>query len=247
LLVSLATGCATVVGGNARSAPRLAPRPLAGQAVKRVLLDAGALSRILSQPLAADPLFPPRFGGAETLHDDGSRASTDCLGVAAMLQQSVYRSANVKDVAVESWSHPGMSAKVIAVKESVVALPTAADAGSAFAKFSAQWQKCDGTAVPLPGGVLMLTPQVADVRVTDSVVAATVSLEFGLPGSQSAAIPEARAIGVRGNCLVEVGVVFARSANRSSGGPRGPRGSGDIHTSAIDIAHAMMDNVSALS
>jgi hypothetical protein len=116
-------------------------------------------------------------------------------------------------------------------------LPTAADAGSAFAKFSAQWQKCDGTAVPLPGGLLMLTPQINDVRVADSVVAATVSLEFALPSSLPAAIPEARAIGVRGNCLVEVDVVYSRSANPSS----------DIHTSAIDIAHAMMDKVSALS
>lgn len=241
LLVMLATGCAAVVGGKARSAPKLTPRPLAGLTVKRVLLDEAALSTILNQSFKSDPHFPPRFGGRETLQGDGSPAPTDCLGVAAMLQQSVYQSANVKDVAVESWSHAGMSAKVIAVKESVVALPTAADAGAAFATFSAQWQKCDGTAVPLPGGVLVLTPEVTDVRVANSVVAATVSMEFALPSSLSAAIPEARAVGVRGNCLVEVDVVFSRSANPSS------RGSGDIHTSAIDIAHAMMDKVSALS
>ncbi len=241
MLVTLATGCNSVVGGTARSAPKLTPRPLAGLPVQRALLDDAALAAILDQPFNADPRFPARFGGPEALQDDGSRAPTDCLGVAAMLQHSVYQFANVKDVAVESWSHPNMSVKVIAVKESVVALPTAADAGAAFAKFSAQWQKCDGTAVPLPGGVLMLTPQVTDVRVVNSVVAATVSLDLGLPSSLSAAIPEGRAMGVRGNCLVEVDVVFSRLSNPSS------RGSGDIHNSAIDIAHAMMDKVSALS
>jgi hypothetical protein len=244
LLIMLATGCTAVVGGKARSAPKLTPWPLAGQTVKGALLDDAALSTILNQSFKTDPHFPPRFGGPETLQDDGSRVPTDCLGVAAMLQQSVYQSANVKDVAVESWSHAGMSVKVISVKESVVALPTAADASAAFAKFSAQWQKCDGTGVPLPGGVLMLTPTITDVRVADSVVAATLSMEFTLPGSHPAVIPEARAIGVRGNCLIEVDVVFFRSSNPSS---QRSRGLGDIHTSAIDIAHAMMDKVSALS
>jgi len=62
-----------------------------------------------------------------------------------------------------------------------------------------------------------------------------------LPGSNPAAVPEGRAIGVRGNCVVEVEVDFFNTSNPSH------QGTGDVNTTAVDIAHAMMDNVSALS
>ncbi len=235
----LAAGCTVVVGGTARPAPNLRSRPLTGQTVKQVLLDDAALSKILDQSFKTDPRFPPRFGGPETLQDDGSASPADCLGVALMLQRSVYQSANVKDVAVER-SRAARSVKVIGVKEGVVALPTAADAEALFAKFSQQWQKCDGTTLPLPGSAFKLAAKTTNVRVGNSVLVATVSMALTLPGSDSAAIPEGRAIGVQGNCLVEVQVDFFAS-NPSH------QGSGDINTSAADIAHAMMDKVSALS
>jgi predicted alternative tryptophan synthase beta-subunit len=53
--------------------------------------------------------------------------------------------------------------------------------------------------------------------------------------------PQARALGVQMNCLVEVQVVFF--GERRSSDP----GSADINTSAVDVAHAMMDKVNALS
>ena len=83
---------------------------------------------------------------------------------------------------------------------------------------------------------------ISDVRVADSVVAATLSIDTQLPGIPSTGPrPEARAIGVRGNCLVEVDVAFFGSTSPSD------QGSGDVHRTAIDIAHALMDKVSALS
>ncbi|ORA83192.1 sensor domain-containing protein [Mycobacterium malmoense] len=237
----LASGCAVVVGGKAQPAPNATARPLTGQAVKQVLLDDAALSKILQQPFKIDRHFLPQFGGPDRLQNDGPASPVDCLGVAVMMQQSVYQSGDVRHVAVESWLHAARSVKVISVREGVVSLPTAADADALFTKFSQQWRNCDGTTLPLPGSTLRLTAKITNVRDVNSVLAATLSMELTLPSSDSAAIPEGRAIGVRGNCLVEVEVDFFNTSNPSH------QGSGDINTSAADIAHAMMDKVSALS
>jgi hypothetical protein len=237
----LAVGCTAVVDGKARPASNSGARPLTGQTVRQVLLDDTALSGLLRQPFRADPHFPRRFGGRDQMPDDIPASSADCLGVATMLQRVVYQSADVKHVAVESWLHAARSVKVISVREGVVSLPAAADARALFAEFSAQWRKCDGTALPLPSSTLRLTADITDVRDANSVLAATLSMRLMLPGVDPAAIPEGRAIGVRGNCLVEVEVDFFNTSNPSH------QGTGDINTTPADIAHAMMDKISALS
>ncbi len=237
----LAVGCTVAVDGKARPAPNARARPLTGHTVRQVLLDDAALSKLLQQPFRADPHFPPRFGGPDQLQNGGPASPFDCLGVAVMLQQSVYQSAKVKGVAVQSWLHAGKSVKVISVKEGVVSLPTPADADALFGEFARQWRKCDGTTMPLPGSTLRLTAKITNVRDADFVLGATVSTQLMLPGSDPAAFPEGRAIGVRGNCLVEAEVDFFDPSNPSH------QGTGDINTTAADIAHAMMDKVSALS
>jgi PknH-like extracellular domain len=236
----LAGGCTVVVGGKALPAPSLTPRSLTGQTVKRVLLDDSSLSRILDQPFKIDRRLPARFGGPEVLQDFGSASPVDCLGVAVMLQQNVYQSTNVQQVAVQAWRHAARPAAVTGVKEGVVSLPTAADANALFAKFSEQWQKCEGTTLPLSGNVFRLKAKTTNVEVGSSVDAATVSMAFALSSSDSASIQEARAIGVRGNCLVEVEVDFFDAANPPH------QESGNINTSAVDVANAMMDKVTAL-
>jgi hypothetical protein len=236
----LASGCTVVVGGKAQPAAGLTPRSLTGHTIKRVLLDDSALSRILNQPFKIDRRFPPRVGGTEVLQDYGSSSPVDCLGVAVMLQQNVYQSTNVTHAAIETWWHAARSAEVTSVKEGVVSLPTAADANALFAKFSQQWQKCDGTTMPLSGNVFRLRAKTTNVQVATSVDAATVSMEFALPSSDSASIPAGRAIGVRGNCLVEVEVDFFDASNRTY------QESGRINSSAVDVAQAIMENISAL-
>jgi hypothetical protein len=89
--------------------------------------------------------------------------------------------------------------------------------------------------------VFRLKAKTTNVQITDSVVAATVSIGWGSPGSDEASIPSGRAVGVRGNCLVEVEVDFFNTSNQSR------RGTGDINSIPVDIAHAMMDKISALS
>jgi PknH-like extracellular domain len=237
-VVMLVAGCSGVVGGTAR--PAAMARPLTGPTIKQVLLGDTALARIVNQSFRIDPRFPPRFGGPETLQADGLDSPVDCLGVASMLQQAVYQSGKVTHVAVETWRQAAMSMEVTSVKEGVVSLPTAADADALFAEFTRQWRKCDGTTALLPESVFRLKAKTTNVQITDSVVAATVSIGWGSPGSDEATIPSGRAVGVRGNCLVEVQVDFFNT------NPSYQRTS-DINTAPAEIARAMMDNISALS
>lgn len=234
----LAVGCGPVVSGTPKPAPNLKPRPLTGQTIKQVPLDDVALSRMLDQPFVGR--MPPEFGGADKLYSQLPGGA--CLGVTAMLQKSVYESADVQDVASESWWNNGDPAQVISVIEGVVALPTAAQAEALFAKFSEQWQRCNATTTMEQNGPISTTNVIGDIRVTKTVVAATNTATSVLPNMPPLRpTPQARAIGVRLNCLVEVQVVFF--GDRRSSDP----GSANPDTSATDIAHAMMDKVSALS
>jgi hypothetical protein len=234
----LAVGCGAVVGGTVKPAPNLKPRPLTGDTVRQVPLDDAALSRMLGQPFVSR--MPPEFGGPDKLNSQISPAS--CLGVTAMLQKSVYESAEIKDVASESWWNNGDPAQVISVIEGVVTLPTAAQAEALFAKFSEQWHQCNGTTTTEQTGPISTTNAISDIRITNTVVAATNTATAVLPNMPALLpTPQARAIGVRLNCLVEVEVVFFGDRQPSDPGAANP------DTSAVDIAHAMMDKVGALS
>jgi hypothetical protein len=238
VVAAFAVGCGPVVGGTAKPAPNLKPRPLTGETVRQVLLDDVALSRMLGQPFVAR--MPPEFGGPDKLY--GQISPSSCVGVTAMLQKSVYESAEVKDVASESWWNNGEPAQVISVMEGVVTLPTAAQAETLFAKFSEQWQKCNGATTTEQNGPITTTNAVSDIRITNTVVAATNTATSVLPNMPALRpTPQARAIGVRLNCLVEAEVVFFGDRR-----PSDP-GSANLDSSAVDIAQAMMDKVSALS
>jgi hypothetical protein len=241
LIVMLATACTHVVDGTVHPAKNLKPRPLTGQTIKQVLLDADALGKMLDQPFKSDTDLPPWFGGPDKLRSSYSASPSrrDCLGVTTIQEKGIYKSAAIDSVAGESWWHEGSSAKVISVTEGVVALPTVAAANELFAKFSAQWRQCDGVAIDLPADRLSFTDTISDVRLANSVLAATVASKSNRPGAS--AIPEARALGVRVNCLVEVEVAFY-SSRRSS-----DQGSAEVATSGIDVARALMDKVTALS
>jgi hypothetical protein len=91
-------------------------------------------------------------------------------------------------------------------------------------------------------GPISTTNVISDVRGTATTIAATKTATSVLPNMPPLRpTPQGRAIGIRSNCLVEVEVVFF--GGRRSTDP----GSADINTSALDIAHAMMDRVNALS
>ncbi|OBI89701.1 hypothetical protein A9X00_20260 [Mycobacterium sp. 1245805.9] len=233
-------GCATVVDGTARPAPGIAPRSLHGQTIKQVLLGHRALSGILNQSFKIDPRFRPRFGGPDALLDDGWLSPGDCLGVASMLQRVVYQSSQVRHVAVQTWRHAPKSVELTSVKEGVVSLPSPAEAQALFEKFAQQWQQCDGTTMPLSGTVFRLKAAVANVEVANSVASATISMGFASRSLDSASLSSGRALGVRGNCLVEVEVAFFGDTQPSDR-------DADPQASAVDVAQAILDKVGALA
>jgi PknH-like extracellular domain len=248
LAIALATGC--TVAGTARPAPGLKPHPVTGQPVKKVLLDGGELSKLLGQSFQTKTELPARFGGPEVLWPAfGAVSPVNCISVTSMMVKNAYQSGDVKNAARETWWNMRGPAKVISVAEGVVALSSTAGATALFQEFSRQWRDCDGTTVIIgrpsiitDSPAIVFLDTVSDVRVAESVLAATLSIDTPLPGIPSSGPrPEARAIGVRGNCLVEVEVAFFGSTSPAA------EGSGDVHRSAIDIARAMMDKVSGLS
>jgi hypothetical protein len=241
VVAAFAVACTPVVAGIAKPAPNLKPRPLAGSVLLRVPLNNKALSRLLEQPFVNRQ--QPVFGGPDKLGEaDGTDSPTDCLGVTAVLQKSVYEPSAVKDVMWETWWNDGDPAQVISVIEGVAAFPSAAQAQAQFAKFPQQWQQCKDVTTIEQTGPIKTTTVVNDVRVTDSVVAATNTATAELPNMEPLqATPQARAVGVRLNCIVEVEVVFFGDRNPSDPGSANP------DTSAVDIAHAMMKRVDQLS
>ncbi|EID13585.1 lipoprotein LppR [Mycobacterium xenopi RIVM700367] len=228
LAALLGAGCSVVVGGAGRPVAGIAPRPVTGVTIEQALLGTAELEKLLDQSVRA--LQPPRYGGATKLFRTLVPGPNDCLGVLAEMQSSSYRSADVRDVVWESWLD-GRSAPagVVAVDEGVVALPTAAEADALFATFAEQWSRCDGK----PATYRDQTYRITDVRVADSVLAATL---------QTSPSPIARAIGVRVNCLVEVKVPFSADVRSTPDPARG-----DPETRAIAIARRMMDKISDLS
>lgn len=227
LALMLATGCTRVVDGAVRPASGLTPTPVTGRPVKQVLLDDAELETMLDQTFDSDPDLPPRFGD-EAFNDRSGISSSECALVVGPMQKSSYESADVEDAAREIWwtLKEDRDATVIDVEESVVALPSAADADALFEESADRWDHCDGVGVTFRNDTFTLT----GAKVTNSVLSANTRFRF-----DKGAIPGVRALGVRVNCLVEVEVAFYSDA---SGGDK---------TSAVDIAHTMMDKVTDLS
>lgn len=232
--VLLASGCTETIAGTASLAQSAGRVP----AIKRALFDGTALARLLSQPFQPYPHYS-EFGGIDKLGtnwDNGAPA--DCIGVVHLMQRVTYVSAPLQETAAEMWVHKGDSVKVDSVQEGIVALRTDADANALFARFAAQWQKCDGTTLTVEPIDIWGSDAISGVRVLDSVVAATVSMGCGPHGGLNA-IPNARALGVKGPYLVEVTVEFIPTYTAAD------EGNADINTTAIELTHALMDKLNA--
>ncbi|ORW96443.1 hypothetical protein AWC28_10330 [Mycolicibacter terrae] len=237
----LASGCTTVVSGTVRPAPGLAPTPVAGMAVRQVLLDDAELSKIVGQGFRSDPSLPPRFGGVDDLPDAWDEAEPeDCVGAAVGGQKSVYGSAGAQDVAHEFWDSTSApdDSPLTGVGEAVIALATAADAEALFEKFSQQWGHCDGVTVVRSGEDSGdASGEIIDVSTADGVLTATVRTTVG----GEVGLRVTRAVAARVNCLVDVDVFwFAGEDDHADAPPPGD-------TTAADLARAMLDKVRVLS
>lgn len=234
--VLLVSGCTQTVSGTGTLAPSAGRVP----AIKRALFDGTALAKLLDQPFLPYPHYS-LFGGGDKLGTAWDKAKpAECIGVVHLMQRGPYGSAPIQETAAEMWVGKRDSVKIDIVQQGIVALRTAADADALFARFVAQWQKCDGTTLIAPPTDIYGTDAISDVRVLNSVVAATVSMGSA-PYSVLNATPVARALGVKGPYVVEVRVDFIPIY-----GPR-DQGNGNINTTAIDLAHALMDKLGARS
>lgn len=222
------TGCTRAVAGTVQPAPGLTPKPVTGQAVKKVLPDGAQLAKILGQEFEQESYLPTKFGSVDALYDVLSDASPrECAGVASGMGQSTYQDSDVVNIAQALWwSVSGSSAKESPIMEAdvgVVALKSTADANALFDEFSEQWPHCDGTAVRGNSR----TYQISDVQAGDSVLSARTDWGFY----------ETRALGVRVNCIVEVTLTYYSST----------KSKWSQETKMVDLAHALMDQVSDLS
>lgn len=217
LAILCATSCTVVVNGTVRP-------PLG---VKQILLDKDELAELIGQSFRADSKFPPRFGGDRLLRPLRLVSPLKCAGVAYQLSATTYNTSKPQTIAEESWWNAGSyrhdHLTVVSVSEAVVALPTAQAANALFATATRQWQGCDGKTLVNPAG----RSEISDVRLANSVLAATIAADTGF----NVVLQTARALGVRANCVVEVSVPFFNDSMRK--------------TAATDVAHAMMNKISA--
>jgi eukaryotic-like serine/threonine-protein kinase len=218
------------------TSPSAPPPPVTGNTIAGVLLDGEELGTILGEPFESAPAQPAKVGGLDQMPNglatEAQASPHDCVAATTVAQRSTYQSANVTAYAGEEWRADGGDA-VIEADEAVVALPTAADAQALFSTLSEQWRRCEGQTVtvlagPAPDGSNFVD-KVTNVRVVDSVVAATIQSDHTTGGW---ARPEARAIGVRGNTLVEVDVSF--HGGDLSTAPAKP------DTAGIDVVRALV-------
>lgn len=231
-VVGLATGCAVVVGGSVRPAPGLVPRALTGRVVAQALLDSAELARAFGQSFKSDPNQPGATGGRELLQGN-AQTPPECGGVVNLLLKDTYVGSDVREVAANNWMYSGPNPAAITVHEAVVALPTAQAADAQFAAVAQQWSRCNGASMTV-GGDPNFTSRVGTIQEKDSVLATPVD-----DISSYMTMPEARAVGVRVNCIVEVKVIYYGRQDRDKPDHRTP--------TAADIAHLLMHKVSSLA
>ena len=233
----LVSGCTTVTEGEVRPAAGLALRPLNGDQLLDVLPTTNQVVDLIADPLGPDPELPEELGElsdmADGLSSDAEASPHECVGAISTLQRSIYEDTGLKEYANRSWELPeDEDGDVLSATAGVAAFPGTADANDVFDAFAEQWKDCDGTAVEVPveDGDDYFLDSVTNVRVEHAVLSA--DIETSRP-SASISWPRVRAIGVRGNCLVEVDISFF-------GGDAPPP---DLENVAIEMAQSVMHRI----
>lgn len=244
---SKSPGRSTHTSSGSRSSTPAGPT-ITGETVKKVLLDGDELTAMLDQPFKVT-MLPMTYGGPDKMGD--SSVTGDCAGVVSTGAKTVYSSADVQNYAQETWAEAEIgdegynpfNSRVLFVDEAVVALPSAEAAQTLFATFVEQWKRCDGQTVTetIPGPTdddLTFQRYITKVRVTGTILAASIL------NDKDDDAPSARAIGIQGNCLVEVDIPFVPASE--SLGNLDQIGSADPDTSGTAVAQAMMDKAAKL-
>lgn len=235
--VGLMTSCTVTSAGSARPASSLTEFLTTGEHLEKILPDEAQLSSILQNRITEDPRYPLTLGGIEEMTNgwfsNPRNTPRDCLGVVFnSAQRNIYRGTNLQGFASNNWKtlRPAISG-AISLGARVTAMRTIAAADNLFTHFVDQWEGCRGATVTIfkpDTDTLKYRMTIDNVDFSGTTLSANVQsipMEAGM-----VPIFYARALGVRGNCLVDVNVLFATDPNDS----------------AIRIANLMMDKVGNL-
>jgi hypothetical protein len=159
---------------------------------------------------------------------DAQVTPPDCVSAAYRLQKIAYDGARVQSVASTSWTGGDFGAAPVSGFFGVVQLPSVANAQTFFATVTDEWRRCNGQGValrqPAPGADEL--SRITDVAFDRRVVSASVLHAAGGSGS-----PTFRALGVAGDCIVDVEIIDPRAA----GGAQ----------PAVDVSQLMLDKITA--
>ena len=224
----LLAGCAATIEG--------APSRRQSTGLQTVLPTPEQVNQAVGNRL--DPTGPVTVGSIDLLpngiRDAGQVTPAECLGPATPLMQAVYESGDVTGVALRDFARFGEGLTVSSAHTGVVRFGSDAEATRMFDDFVAKWRACEGTPVTVqitPTAALRWT--VTDVRAEAGVLSATI-----LSGEtdQEPAFPTEHAVGVAGDCIVDVDVAVTDAvASRRVAAGR-----------AADLVRLMLGNVNGL-
>ena len=217
----LMTGCASTVHGVAVPAA----------SALKILPTEDEISAVAGNTLSTFG-FRPFVGGAEIL-PNGFRTDADaspigCAAVTDTAPRIVYEPLPVLEAARESYFNWDEGVDTSGADAAVIRLSTATAVDDAFESFARQWQQCAGTTVVKHVLGTVIDAAISDVSRRDAVVSATVRTRRQ-PGTATSRYE--RALGVRGNAIVEVSLAIT---------PKGER-QPDPQAAAARIAKDMLD------
>lgn len=226
-LAMLLVGCAHTVGGTAEPAT----------AALTILPSESEVTGAVGNSLSTFG-FQPFVGGVEILPDgyrtEADASPIDCVAVTDTAPRIVYEPAAVAEAARQSYFNLNEGDASSGADAVVLRLSTPDAAERTFSTFARQWRQCDGVTVEkrLRGVTdAEVFATIEGVVVERSMLSATVRTR---PGSDVAESRYERAVGVRGNTIVEVSLAIAPLAERASE----PSG-------AVRVAEVMLDKAAA--
>lgn len=146
---------------------------------------------------------------------DGQAAPPECVSAPYRLQEIVYDASPVQSVASNTWAGGGFDGPPVSGFFSVVQMAGPAAAQEFFASVTDQWRRCNGQTVALqtPGHGADELSRITDVSFGEHVISANVLHASGGTGSPTGM----RAVGLAGDCIVEVELTDPRPAGHPQG------------------------------
>ncbi len=195
-------GCSATVGGSAQRRGADEPAPL-----QQVLPTADEVSAAVGNPL--DAVGTVTAGSIDVLpngiRDSEGATPLDCLGAVTPLMRVVYEGGGVQAAAWRDYARLGAGLTVSSAEAGVVRLGSESEASRMFARFTTQWQSCEGTTVTLgTGGAGGLELTVSAVKVDGPVLSAVIFSDAG----DGTLYPTEHAVGVAADCIVDVDVAI---------------------------------------